>query len=104
MLGTLTTSPMLNKGGGKGDIVFLLKDRIFELGFGGNKLMPETDEWLCAAPEPTPSIDEVFVAAIRAKDQSMLPCSYREGLMSTDAVLAANRSALSGKPEKPVLG
>jgi len=99
-LATLSTSPMLTKGGGKGDIVFLLRDRVFELGFSGNKLSPETDEWLCAEPEPTPNIDEVFVEAIRKKDQALLPCSYRDGLMSVDVVLTANRSAQSGRPEQ----
>ncbi len=99
-LGTISTSPMLTKGGGKGDIVFLLRDQVFELGFGGNKLAPETDEWLCADPEPTPNIDEVFVDAIRTQNQSLIPCSYREGLMSVDVVLAANKSAQSGKPEQ----
>ena len=103
MLGTLSTSPMLNKGGGKSDVVFLLRDQVFTLGFGGNSLAPETDEWLCAPPEPTPDIDAVFAAAVRAGDQSLLPCSYREGLMSTDTVLAANRSAISGQPEKPMM-
>lgn len=103
MLGTLSTSPMMTKGGGKSDIVFLLRDQMLTLGFGGNSLVPETDEWLCAPPEPTPNIDEVFAQAIRAGDQSLLPCSYREGLMSTDVVLTANRSAISGKPEKPIM-
>ena len=99
-LATLSTSPMLIKGGGRGDMVFLLRDQIFTLGFGGNSLEPEADPWLCAKPEPTANIDEVFVRAIREGDQSLLPCSYREGLMSVDVVLAANRSAESGQPEK----
>ena len=100
---TLSTTPMLTKGGGLGDMVFLLRDQIFTLGFGGNSLAPESDEWLCADPEPTPGLDEVFVGAIRAGDQSLLPCSYREGLMSLDVVLAANRSAESGQPEKTLM-
>lgn len=102
-LATLSTSPMLTKGGGKSDVVFLLRDQVMTLGFSGNSLAPEDDPWLCAEPEPTPNIDEVFVEAIRENDQSLLPCSYRDGLMSLDVVLAANRSAESGQPEQTTM-
>jgi len=40
----------------------------------------------------------VFVAAIRANEQSKIASSYRDGLMSLDATLAANESAATGKP------
>jgi predicted dehydrogenase len=103
-LGTLTTSPMLTKGGGRSDVVFLLRDQIMTLGFQGNALSPGEDAWLCAPPEPTPNIDEAFIAAIRQKDPSLVACTYREGLKSLDVVLAATRSAQSGKPEKTEMG
>lgn len=100
---TLTTSPMMTAGGGRSDIVFLLRDQILNVGFQGNSISPGEDAWLCAPPEPTPNIDQVMVQAIRAGDQSLLPCSYREGLKTLDAVLAANRSAETGKPEKTLM-
>jgi predicted dehydrogenase len=100
---TLTTSPMMTKGGGRSDIVFLLRDQILTVGFQGNSLAPGEDPWLCAPPEPTPNIDQVIVQAVRTGDQSLLPCSYREGLKTLDAVLAANRSAQSGKPERTLM-
>ena len=59
--------------------------------------MPPVEEFE-AEPKETPSIDEVFVAAIRANDQSMIASSFRDGLMSLDATLAANESAVTGKP------
>jgi hypothetical protein len=41
------------------------------------------------------------VAAIQAGDQSLIPCSYEDGLRTADVTLAANESAETGKPVKP---
>ncbi len=99
-LATLSTSPMAGAGGGKGDIVFLLRDQ--SVGWGTQQIEcdPPAPE-LEGAAEPTASIDEVFIEAIRANDQSRILSSYRDGLMTCDATLAANESAATGKPVKP---
>lgn len=102
-LATLTTSPMMTRGGGKSDIVFLLRDQMLEWSVGGVKGVPETPEELAGEPAETPNIDQVFVQAILSGDQSLIPCSYEDGLRSCAVTLAANQSAATGRPIKPAL-
>ncbi len=40
-----------------------------------------------------------FIDAIASHDQSLIRCSYRDGLATLAMTLAANRSLLSGRPE-----
>lgn len=100
-IATIVTSPMMTQGGGKSDISFLLRDQI--IGWSPRQISvsgleaPELE----AEPEERPSIDEVFVQAIREGDQSLIPCSYEEGLRTCDVTLAANRSAETGRPVAP---
>jgi len=101
ILATLSTSPMMTQGGGKSDVVFLLRDQIIGWSTTGLTVTPGGDPELEAEPEETPSIDQVFVEAILAGDQSLIPVSYEDGLRSCDATLAANESAATGKPAKP---
>lgn len=44
-----------------------------------------------------------FVRAVQTQDQSLIRCSYRDGLGTFAATLAANRSLESGRPEPVVL-
>jgi hypothetical protein len=99
-LATMSTSPMAGAGGGKGDIVYLLRDQSVAWGTERIECSPPVPE-LEFEPQPTPSIDEVFVQAIRTNDQSLILSSYRDGLMTCDATLAANQSAATGRPVKP---
>ncbi len=98
---TITTSPMMTGGGGKSDINFLLHDQI--VGWSPSQVTvtglaaPELE----GEPAETPNIDEVFVEAVRAGDQELIPCSYEDGLRTCDVTLAANESAASGRPVKP---
>ena len=98
-LATLSTTPMCGQGGGRGDIVFLMENQ--SVGWGTqaltcNPAVPELE----GEPKPTPNIDQVFVDAIRANDQSLIASSYRNGLRTLDATLAANESARTGKAVK----
>ncbi len=43
-----------------------------------------------------------FVRAVRDHDQSLVRCSYRDGLGTLATTLAANRSLLSGLPEQVI--
>jgi hypothetical protein len=52
-------------------------------------------------PRETPNIDETFVRAIFEGDQSVIPCSYEDGLRTADVTLAANESARTGEPVRP---
>ncbi len=100
-IATITTSPMMTQGGGKSDISFLLRDQM--IGWATNAVSVTG----AAAPElegdvqETPNIDATFVQAIIAGDQSLIPCSYEDGLRTADVTLAANDSARTGKPVRP---
>jgi predicted dehydrogenase len=103
-VGTGTTSCMAVDGGGKGDLDILLKSQ--RVGWGGNALTssPEVPE-LAGPYEETPNIDEMFVAAIRANDQSRVLSSYLDGVKTLDITLAANLSAeRNGEVVKTRLG
>ncbi len=98
---SVATSPMMTQGGGKSDISFLLRDQI--IGWSTREVMVSGIEApeLEGEPEERPNIDETFVAAIEAGDQSMIPCSYRDGLRTADVTLSANESARTGEPVRP---
>lgn len=94
---TLSTSPMSGGGAGKSDISFLLHEQRIDWTGRQVTASPPVPEFE-AEPKETPNIDQVFVEAIRANDQSKIASSFRDGLMSLDATLAANESAATGKP------
>jgi predicted dehydrogenase len=100
-IATVSTSPMMTRGGGKSDINFLLRDQI--IGWSPREIAVQGAEApeLEGEPEETHNIDQAFVAAIQAGDQSLIPCSYEDGLRTADVTLAANESAETGKPVKP---
>ena len=97
-LGTISTSPMLNKGSGRGELEFLLRDHVLSWTPNGNNLEPPDDEDVAAEPQPTPNIDQAFVAAVLAKDPALSPCTYRDGLQTCAVTLACNESAEKGEP------
>lgn len=100
-IATVTTSPMMTQGGGKSDINFLLRDQI--IGWSAREVTVtgiEAPE-LAVEPRETPNIDETFVRAIFEGDQSVIPCSYEDGLRTADVTLAANESARTGEPVRP---
>jgi len=100
-IATITTSPMMTQGGGKSDLNFLLRDQIIGWSTGSVSVSGAEAPELEGEPEDTPNIDETFVRAIIAGDQSIIPCSYEEGLRTADVTLAANESAKTGKPVTP---
>ncbi|MFP4249226.1 MAG: Gfo/Idh/MocA family protein [Armatimonadota bacterium] len=100
-IATVTTSPMMTQGGGKSDLNFLLRDQIIGWSSGAVAVSGEDAPELQGEPEETPNIDETFVRAILAGDQSIIPCSYEDGLRTADVTLSANESARTGKPVQP---
>lgn len=100
-IATITTSPMMTRGGGKSDLNLLLRDQI--IGWSPSAIsvtgLPAPE--LEGEPRETPTIDAVFVEAIRTGDQELIPCSYEDGLRTCDVTLAANESAATGRPVKP---
>lgn len=100
-IATVTTSPMMTEGGGKSDLNLLLRDQIIGWSASAVTVSGTPAPELEGEAEERPNIDEVFVAAIEAGDQSLIPCSYEDGLRTADITLAANESAQSGKPVTP---
>lgn len=104
-IATVTTSPMMTRGGGKSDLNFLLRDQIVGWSAGAVTVSgvdaPELEGEAREVPDAPAHIDEAFVRAILADDQSIIPCSYEEGLRTADVTLAANESARTGRPVRP---
>lgn len=100
-IATITTSPMMTEGGGKSDLNFLLRDQIIGWSAGAVAVSGKAAPELEGEPEETPNIDETFVRAILEGDQSIIPCSYEDGLRTSAITLAANESARTGKPVTP---
>ena len=97
-VGSLTTSCALNEGGGVIDLNILVKDAVLKWGVESISAdpgeYPELEEELALAP----SIDAVFIEAVKTGDGSKIRSPYSDALRSLDVTLAANRSAREGKP------
>ena len=102
-LGYLSCSCALTQGGGTGRMEFILRDMVLKFDFSRLTLTPEGAAELPVVPESAPNIDEVFIAAVRSGDGSRIITPYADAVRSLDVTLAANRSAVEGKPVKPEL-
>ena len=97
-VGSLTTSCALNEGGGVIDLNILVKDAVLKWGVESISADPGEYPELEAEAAPAPSIDAVFIEAVRTGDGSRIRSPYCDALRSLDVTLAANRSAREGKP------
>lgn len=102
-VGSVTTSCAMTKGGGQSDLTVVLRDMSVRYGREVT-VAPAGAASVPISPDPVPDIDASFIAAIRTGDRSLIQSSYEDGLISAAVCLAANRSAVSGKPEKVWLG
>ncbi|MBI4530226.1 MAG: Gfo/Idh/MocA family oxidoreductase [Candidatus Latescibacteria bacterium] len=101
-IGSISSSCALTKGGGRGDLAVIVRDRILYWTHRNLELSPPGDfEELRGISGATSSIDETFTSAIRRNDRSGIRSSYRDALKTLDVTLAANRSATAGKPIQP---
>lgn len=102
-VGYISTSCALTKGGGRGQLDFVLRDLI--LHYGHDRLSTTPAEVASFEPpdQRPPSINEAFIGAVRSGDASLIKTPYADGLRSLDVTLAANRSAVEGKPVRPLL-
>jgi len=97
-IGSLTTSCALTRGGGMGDLNILVKDAVLKWGYGSISAAPGEYPELEGELALPPSIDAVFIEAVKAGDDSKIRSPYSDALLSLDVTLAANRSAAEGKP------
>jgi len=102
-IGYISTSCALVNGGGQGRLEFILKG--MRMIYGGNvpKVVPEGAAEIEPLTEPVLSIDEAFVTAVSTNNPGLITTPYPDALRSLDVTLAANKSAIEGKPIKPVL-
>ena len=70
---------------------------------GGIQVSPGNAAPIPEAPADILSIDQSFVKAVATGDASLIKTPYDDGLRSLDVTLAANQSAIEGRPIKPVL-
>jgi len=97
-IGSLTTSCALTQGGGTGDLNILVKDAVLKWAVESISADPGEYPELEAEVAPSPSIDAVFIEAVKTGDGSKIRSPYSDALRSLDVTLAANRSAREGKP------
>jgi len=97
-IGSLTTSCALTKGGGMGDLNILVKDAVLKWGYGSISAAPGEYPELEGTLAPPPSIDAVFIEAVKTGDGSKIRSPYSDALRSLDVTLAANRSAAERRP------
>ena len=80
----------------------IARDLHLELVFDAGTLRGVVDGRAIAYDHPSSGYDEqvaTFVRAVRTGDRSPIRCSYRDGVGTFAATLAANRSLASGRPE-----
>lgn len=102
-VGYVTCSCALINGGGLGRMEFILDGMRMSWDAGGIQVSPGNAAPIPEAPADILSIDQSFVKAVATGDASLIKTPYDDGLRSLDVTLAANQSAIEGRPIKPVL-
>lgn len=100
-VGALTSSCAMVNGGGKGDLEIMAGKTVLRWGHGSIEAVPGEHPELTAPLSPAPSIDAVFIDAVRTGDGSKIRSPYLDALKSLDVTLAMNESAETGKPVTP---
>jgi len=102
-VGCLTSSCGLVKGGGKGELDIIADKTVVKWTAKAVTAAPgQFPELAAPLPDP-PSIDDVFIQAVKTQDPSKIRSDYLDGLKSLDVTLAMNESARIGQPVAPVL-
>ena len=71
---------------------------VLQLGWGNFSIVPEGAVTVEVPDTPQISVDEAFINAIQANDQSIVKSSYADGLRSALVSICANQSAIEGRP------
>lgn len=100
-VGVLTSSCAMTEGGGKGDLEIMADHKVLKWSTAAVSAAPGKHPELEGELPPLPPIDPVFIEAVRTGDRSKIRSPYLDGLKSLDVTLAMNKSAETGKPEKP---
>jgi len=97
-VGSLTTTCALNRGGGYSDLNIIVKDAVLHWNHDSLSTTPQEAGNFGNNFAPLPSIDALFINAVRTNDPSQIRSPYRDALRTLDVTLAANQSAEQGKP------
>ena len=100
-VGCLTSSCGMVNGGGKGELEIMADKTIVRWSSQAVTAVPGEHPELSAELPPGPTIDEVFIEAVKTRDQSKIRSDYLDGLKSADVTLAMNESARTGRPVVP---
>ena len=100
-VGCLTSSCGLINGGGKGDFDVVADKSVLKWSSSAISAVPGEHPELAVELPASPTIDQVFVEAVRTKDASKIRSDYFDALKSLDVCLAMNDSAETGKPVVP---
>lgn len=102
-VGYISTSCALVDGGGQGRLEFVLED--MRMIYGGSKpqIRPKDAAEIEPLTESILSIDEAFISAVSENKPELIKTPYPDALRSLDVTLAANKSAVEGKPVQPRL-
>ena len=96
-VGSLTTSWAFAQGWGHANVVdILFEERM--LNWSYPKLTVYQDGKPEEFAQPGPTVDEVFVNAVRSGDGSAIRCPYSDAVVSLAVSLAMNRSAKENRP------
>ena len=100
-VGCLTSSCAMVDGGGKGELEIMADKTVLRWSAQTVTAVPGEHPEL-AAPQPgAPTIDQVFIEAVKSQDPSKIRSDYLDGLKSADVTLAMNESARTGEPVVP---
>ena len=96
-VGTLTTYWAFDNGdwAHTNVIDILYQDQL--INWNPSRLMVKESDRLVEKTDPSPSIDQVFVEAVRNQDASTILSPYSDAVKSLSISLAANQSAQSGR-------
>ncbi|MHB0876311.1 MAG: Gfo/Idh/MocA family protein [Anaerolineae bacterium] len=95
---SLTTSCTMHKGGGDSAVTFLLDGSLVRAEVGSIVSQPDANPDIDGKYGEEVNIDQMFIDAIRLKNPSLIRCDYDDAMRTLAATLAANESAVTGKP------
>lgn len=100
-VGCLTSCCGMVNGGGKGELQIVADKTVLSWGAGSVTATPGEHPELAAEQPDPPSIDQVFIEAVKTGDASKIRSDYLDGLKSADLTFAMNESARTGEPAAP---
>lgn len=103
-VGAITSSCAMINGGGKSEFEIMTDSTVMKWSSKGVTASPGEHPELDVELPDAPSIDDVFIDAVKTGDGSNIRSDYLDGLKSAAVTLAMNKSAETGEPVTPYIG